>query len=435
MPSKKTVKEVKEPTRQSSRVRGIGAPGIKTEPDQGKVNDVHQDERAGLVIPSIVSDRQEQELTEEEEDNTPEETPAIPTTPAPNSEPENNMTAAPPTAAQTEALLARITQLEANSTKTTQDARGITPANSAFGGDDFKPTGFAAWPVFTPYGNDQTAINPHYDKKARKAGVDPCVFSGNKEDFDKWIIKVADKFDEDNETFRKERSRMAIINSLTQGNANDLLEARYRSTEIPFKSAAEMIATLSAIYHDDNQGTNARDELRTLKYDPRDKTTDIHQFIGKINSLADKANISKDDRKMTLYEHIPADLDPQLLGNSKDPLISYESFANKVADSALSQIRGWEERRERREKRPTPRDNPSQAKSWKKEFVKTTDVKEPTKEKLREEGKCYLCRKEGHIARNCPEKANHIAVLKALLIDSDPEDSSSQSSQSSGSEN
>ena len=32
--------------------------------------------------------------------------------------------------------------------------RGITPANSAFGGDNFIPTGQAALPAFTPFGNN-----------------------------------------------------------------------------------------------------------------------------------------------------------------------------------------------------------------------------------------------------------------------------------------
>ena len=115
---------------------------------------------------------------------------------------------------------------------------------------------------------------------------------------------------EDADTFKTERSRMAVLNALTEGTANDLLEGRYNSTEMPFRNAAEMVATLSAVYHDDNQGSKAREELRKLEYDQTDKNMDIHQFIGLVNSLSDKANISKDDRKIVLYEHIPATINP-----------------------------------------------------------------------------------------------------------------------------
>jgi len=191
--------------------------------------------------------------------------------------------------------------------------------NSAFGGADFKPTGFAALPAFAPYGKNQHAANPSYDRNARKTGVDPGILLGDKEEFDKWIVKVADKVDEDNDTFRKERSRMALLNSLTQGDTNDLLEGRYRSMEMPSKNVAEMVATLAAFYHDNNQGTKAREELRNLKYNPRDKTIDIHKFIGRVNSLVDKASIAKADRKSVLFEHIPANVNPQLLGDPSFP--------------------------------------------------------------------------------------------------------------------
>src|SRR3982075_3527160 len=127
---------------------------------------------------------------------------------------------------------------------------------------------------------------------------------------------------------------MALVYSLPEGPANDLLQARYSSTEIPFKNMSEMIMTLSAVYHDDNHGSKAREKLRTLEYNVADKEMDIHQFIRTVNSLADKAGIAKAKRKTVLFEHIPADLDIRLLRDSKDPTISYEDFAGVVADIA-----------------------------------------------------------------------------------------------------
>ena len=52
-----------------------------------------------------------------------------------------------------------------------------------------------------------------------------------------------------------------------------------------------MIAQLQSVYYDDNRAAKAREELRTLKYDLYDKSTDIHQFIAKIDILANRANI------------------------------------------------------------------------------------------------------------------------------------------------
>lgn len=142
---------------------------------------------------------------------------------------------------------------------------------------------------------------------------------------------------------------MSVVYSLLQGAPADLLEARYISDKIPFSGTAEMIATLAAIYHDNNQASKAREELNKMMYDPADKKIDIHQFIGKINSLADKANIPEDDRKSTLQEHVPASLSPDLLTKSKDPSISYEIYCSIVGDVALNQQRAYRERQAKRD--------------------------------------------------------------------------------------
>ena len=68
---------------------------------------------------------------------------------------------------------------------------------------------------------------------------------------------------------------------------------------------------------------------------------DIHQFIGKINSLADKANIAKTERKTVLYEHILADLDLRLLGDATDESVAYETFAHNVTNAALAKQRAY----------------------------------------------------------------------------------------------
>src|ERR1700716_1020994 len=106
---------------------------------------------------------------------------------------------------------------------------------------------------------------------------------------------------------------MALVYSLTEGPANNLLQARYSSTEILFKNTSEMIATLSAVYHNDNQGSKACEKLRMLEYNVANKEMDIHQFIRTVNSLADKAGIVKAERKIVLFKHIPVDLDLRLL--------------------------------------------------------------------------------------------------------------------------
>jgi hypothetical protein len=234
---------------------------------------------------------------------------------------------------------------------------------------------------------------------------------------------------------------MVLVFSLTDGPANDLLEARYSSTENPFKNTTEMIATLAAVYHDDNQGSKAREKLYILEYDLADKTMDIHQFIGTVNSLANRAGIAKAERKTVLFEHIPADLDLRLLRDSKDPTISYEDFAGAVADAAEAKQRAYDKRvekkqatrsnqsptsepmRQARRRSPHRRDNEAQSTT----FDAALPISERKKVELKVDGKCFLCQKEGHMARHCPQKR----AIAAVLADLDKEDSDDKDSLSS----
>jgi len=321
-------------------------------------------------------------------------------------------------------------------------SRGTTPAQSVFGGSAFAPSGPAALPAFAPYIPDGgcEAANPHYDRKARKTGIEPGKFDGKKEEFDTWVTKLSDNFTEDADTFKNERSRMAVINANTEGPANDLLRARYDPlSKNPFKNACEMVATLAAVYFDNNQSSKAREELRKMMYDPTDKTIDIHQYIGKINSLADRANIILEERKSTLLEHIPANLDPRLLSDSKDPSVSYETFANLVADAALSQHRAYLERRERKAKRDG-RTSPQQTRKLRRE--RDVKTKAAVNKPLATDGACFGCGKTGHRIRDCPEAKKIASVYKAMkkegaFLPSEEEDSASStptSPSSSGSE-
>jgi hypothetical protein len=74
-----------------------------------------------------------------------------------------------------EQLLQHVAQIEARE-ESERSTRGITPLNSAFGRVNFKPTGFAALPMFKLFGVDQQAKNAAYDHKARKTRHDPGTF-------------------------------------------------------------------------------------------------------------------------------------------------------------------------------------------------------------------------------------------------------------------
>ena len=192
-----------------------------------------------------------------------------------------------------------VAQLRANGSNDNASQREATPDNSAFGSANFEPVGLAARKAFKPYGEDQAAKNPAYDRKAKATARDPSKFSGNKNEFDYWITRLADKFMKDDETFKTERSRMALINGLVTGAANNLIRSQYESETHPYCNAAEMVQVLATIYHNVNQGSIAHAKLAQMMYEPGGRL-DIHQYITEVNSLADLASIPDTECKTIL---------------------------------------------------------------------------------------------------------------------------------------
>ena len=216
----------------------------------------------------------------------------------------------------------------------------LTPANSAFGDNFFAPQGIAARPVFAPYGNPPhpLAANPDYDKRGRMNFPEPPKFTGKQEDFDNWIRHVSSKLSQDAECFKREDSRMMYVMTRLAEDAEQSLSPRYDSDDHPFSCLAEMIQVLETTYHDPNQSSTARMDIQKLMFK---RGEDIHGFISKFNGLAFKAKLPREDLKMLLWEHIPANLDNALLRQAKDTTIPYETFCDHVADAAYSDVRGY----------------------------------------------------------------------------------------------
>ncbi|TLD06698.1 uncharacterized protein PgNI_07992 [Pyricularia grisea] len=200
---------------------------------------------------------------------------------------------------------------------------------SAFGGTSFKAKGMAAWPAFTEF-QGTGGINPIYNDKAKARADSPPKFAGDKTQFDSWLIKVADKFEEDVAIFRTEKSRMRYLMNLLEDKAEKAMITRYVSVTRPFSSVAEMIQILESMYHDPNQSIAAREALKKHEFE-LGKGQDIHEFIATFNSLAQQAKVREEDWKQTLWGCIPADLDHRLLHDSENIDIDYETFCQNAA--------------------------------------------------------------------------------------------------------
>ena len=307
------------------------------------------------------------------------------------------------------------------------DRHTFTPANSAFGGDCFIPQGLAARRVFTPYGNPPHphAANPDYDRRVRMNFPEPPKFTGKAEDFDNWIRQVSAKLTQDAEGFKREDSRMMYVMTRITEEAELSLAPRYDSEDLPFSCLAEMIQVLEATYHNPNQSSTARLEIQKLMFK---RGGDIHAFISKFNGLAFQAKLPKEEFKMLLWEHIPANLDNALLRYAKDPAIAYELFCSHIADAAYSDNRGYTQRQSwrttERSTSPqnhrstyTPHRRPSTPELRPSMPTSTSLGRALTSDEKREHGRsgsktptCFTCGKQGHFSNECPDKDKRRSV-------------------------
>ena len=67
----------------------------------------------------------------------------------------------------------------------------VTPAQSAFGGSDYKPVGVAAKQEFKPFGDDQWSVNEDYNPQQSEENEKSQTFTGNKKAFALFVTKLA----------------------------------------------------------------------------------------------------------------------------------------------------------------------------------------------------------------------------------------------------
>ena len=318
--------------------------------------------------------------------------------------------------------------------------RDATPSQSAFGGNPlhFVPRGIAARTVFRPYADMPNPYerNPYYERRSKPTFPNPPTFRGKSEDFEPWIRHLSAKLKEDEECFKQEDSRMAYVMTVLGDEAERTLAARYDSGG--FSCLAEMIQVLESTYLDPNQTSTARADLNRLAFK---RGGDIHSFISNFNGLVYRARLPKDELKMLLWEHIPKSLDNALLGMAKDPYVSYETFCNRLTDSAYSDSLAYAERQSGR---PTTRE-PTRERERTSRRAETPYRRPSTPElkssnnlgralstdERQEHGKsdtCYTCGKPGHYSNNCPTK-DHVkgGVRRVESMESVSSTSSDQS--------
>ncbi|KAM4061293.1 hypothetical protein HRG_007421 [Hirsutella rhossiliensis] len=154
------------------------------------------------------------------------------------------------------------------------------------------------------------------------------MFSGEgTPSFESWIKQVEGKFEEDNDTFASEKTRINFVITRLEGTAYKTGEGRHHSLTRPFTTLAELIQVLQTAHTNPNKGADARAQLRVCKYDWK---KDFNIFLGEFNSMYEAAGYQPSMQKQTLWDSLPAPVNQAVVERVYDTKVRYEDFCESA---------------------------------------------------------------------------------------------------------
>jgi hypothetical protein len=294
-------------------------------------------------------------------------------------------------------------------------------------------------------GSAQNSPAPKAPKKSTKIPDPPILTNGKDPKFEDWLLRIKDKLAANEDHYPTAALRLAYVKSRCGGRAAEHLITRSRD-EAPNKytDAIDILDHLKTIYQDVNRVILAKGRFRSLYMKPADKFQD---FLSEFSYLAQESGLSEPEWKEELYHRINADLQRSVMRESTDEGYGFREFsevctrmANRLEQISLKEQRGKNQTGQTTSAKTTNRETThTAAKPSSIRRTQSTNIaagiqgRLTTKDRtqLIKAGKCFYCKQEGHIARDCPIKKD-TADLKALEPSSQ---SDGEQSENQGKEN
>jgi hypothetical protein len=188
-----------------------------------------------------------------------------------------------------------------------------------------------------------------------------------------------------------------------------------------YKDAPDLLKHLETVFADPNRQVNARKKYHDLTMR---LNQDFNDFLAEFVRLAEEAEIVEEHRKEDLYHKITYKLQDLVMDQVDDATVDFEKFARhcqnrstrislrNVTTAARGRGRGWAG------SISTPTTTPTTSRTTP-QTVTTTDnaqvkIEPGDRMNLLREGRCFICRKQGHIGRDCPDRKT--SALNATVL-------------------
>jgi len=256
----------------------------------------------------------------------------------------------------------------------------------------------------------QAPLRPKLSAKAE----DPPKFTGEDDvDFDHWkdlligkLLHNADHFmPADGDLAMQEDARVHYTKTRVAGRALGqlvpYLKAKERRDEAV--TTEDIVNFLERTFKDTNQRSKAKADLRQIKMKP---AQDFRDFEANFTRLANKAELPLEQWKDEIHNALPGQLRVHMETYCNDPLVSFYAYTERARQIAFSLQRAAAESSERRAQRNQERTNRQVTLKPIASPTPAPKLKTPLPVPKTDGPTCFMCRKTGHISRDCPQAEN-----------------------------
>jgi TolA-binding protein len=273
--------------------------------------------------------------------------------------------------------------------------------------------------------SSQASIPPS-KTKSTKLPDPPILTNGKEPAYDDWIAKMQSKLEANADHFPTQALQIGYIQSRVAGTAALHINPRLRPNAAnKFKTIEEIFEVLDKVFSDPDRRYTARQAYRKL-YQNKDT---FSTFWAEFQRLTVELDIDEETLIDDLRHKVNTKMQNALITEINPT--SLHALARKclLIDQNLQKLQIQDARSTRKTYTPasflaTPRaeipyeklQQNSYQKAYTKPYAPTPRLyraphSDPTKEKLMQEGRCFVCQQAGHCAIECPEKEKQKARI------------------------
>ncbi|KAJ5139114.1 uncharacterized protein N7515_000202 [Penicillium bovifimosum] len=252
-------------------------------------------------------------------------------------------------------------------------------------------------------------------KKTTRLPDAPMLSDGVDIRYESWMTGIKRKLTGNADHFPDANARIQYVQSRAEGQAFRHMAPRLNEeSPDPYKDYGDILAHMKTVFSNPNHAAEARAKYQRLTMKPRDQFT---SFLADFMELANEANIHVDNRKVDLYEKLPPLLQSQMLGDSCEDEVSFETFKDRCIRRSHAIALAQQSKTTTATGRG--RSNPVSSSTGVGSSSSNTKVKteNPTsstyvpmsateRATLMKEGRCFGCKEHGHMTRDCPKNTS-----------------------------